>query len=503
MKILKILLIAAIVFCQGLYLNYSKVNAAEGLSITVDNQFIQLNQKPEFIDGKVLVPAKEVIEALGGSFEFQQKTLSGVIKYQDNEIVYRLDNSLAKHNGKLYSTELPMKIINYRVFIPLESVCDRLGVKLVSDLKRNQMLLFRPIDGKINYKVSSGDYLWLIAMTFNTSISEIKTLNNLTTDNIYIGQMLYIKYSQTSNFIFDAYTSKSMTIFKGPGFSNPSLGYLSAWTLIKVIGKNGDWYKISTSKGMGYAYSSVVYIKQDITDNLPDSDYFKKNIPVDTSGGSITYSNYVVKKGDTLWSIAQSYYLPVTELLTANKLTSSSSISIGQNIIIPFHNIPVKPLLAYGKGEILDWFKEAQYVFPIGKQAKFIDLQTGKSFYAKRTMGASHADVETLSIEDTASMKEIFGEWSWSRRPFLIDTGDRIVAASVSGMPHAGLDNVPFMQNTDGRSDNWGYGPNYDSIKGNVMDGHFDVYFLNCLRHVDNNYDQYHQFNVLISGGLN
>jgi len=69
-------------------------------------------------------------------------------------------------------------------------------------------------------------------------------------------------------------------------------------------------------------------------------------------------------------------------------------------------------------------------------------------------------------------------------------------------MPHAGVDGVTFLANVDNRSDNWGYGPNYDSIAGNGMDGHFDVYFVNCLRHVDNKLDPAHQYRVLMSGGL-
>jgi hypothetical protein len=120
----------------------------------------------------------------------------------------------------------------------------------------------------------------------------------------------------------------------------------------------------------------------------------------------------------------------------------------------------------------------------------------------KRTIGASHADVEALTASDTQKMKDIFGGWSWNRRSFLLEVDERVFAVSVSGMPHAGVDSMPFLQNVSNRSDNWGYGPNYDSIKGNGMDGHFDVYFLNCLRHTDNRIDSAHQASVLISGGL-
>lgn len=43
-----------------------------------------------------------------------------------------------------------------------------------------------------SYTVKSGDTLYLIAKTYNTTVETIKTLNNLTTDMIYVGQVLLI-----------------------------------------------------------------------------------------------------------------------------------------------------------------------------------------------------------------------------------------------------------------------------------------------------------------------
>jgi len=121
----------------------------------------------------------------------------------------------------------------------------------------------------------------------------------------------------------------------------------------------------------------------------------------------------------------------------------------------------------------------------------------------KRTIGANHADVETLTVQDASVMKQIFGGyWNWNRRPFILNVGGRNFAVSISGMPHGGVDGVPYLQNVGNRSDNWGYGPNYDMIPGNGMDGHFDLYFLNSKRHKDGLIDSSHQYNVLLSGGL-
>ncbi len=486
-----------------LYASINPVMAADNTGIMVNNQVIAASGTTSYYNGILMAPAKELISAIGGTFSYDVNTMTGIVKSGGNEMVLRLDNSIVMFNGKYIQASAPMKIIGYRFLIPAEFISRKFGAEIYINSIKNMMMIYRPVNGNLVYNVLPGDTLWKISQLFGTTVYNIKNLNGMQGDAIYIGQSLIIKSIFPFFTEFEAYTSKGATVFTGEGFNYPSLGYLQAWTSISIKGKSGSWYKATTPKGSGYIFSSVIQVKQDITDNFADSTYFKNRIPVDTSGDYITSFNYTVQKGDTIWSIAQNNGIPASELSSFNNLSLNSMLYIGTVLKIPVHNIPVKDKPGPQYGEILDWFKEGQYLFPIGKAGKFTDLQTGASFMAKRTIGASHADVETLTASETQKMKNIFGgSWSWNRRSFLLEVDGRTFAVSVSGMPHAGVDSMPYMQNVGNRSDGWGYGPNYDSIKGNNMDGHFDVYFLNCLRHVDNGIDPSHQVSVLISGGL-
>lgn len=147
-----------------------------------------------------------------------------------------------------------------------------------------------------------------------------------------------------------------------------------------------------------------------------------------------------------------------------------------------------------GKVEVLDWWKDANKVFYIGAVAKVTDIWSGKSFYIKRTYGRNHADCETLTPEDTEIMKGIWGgSWNWSRRPVILEFEGRRLAASMAGMPHAGLDEQPVNKIVSSRSAGYGRGYNLDKVKDNDMDGHIDVHFLNSRTHGTNRVDPGHQ----------
>jgi peptidoglycan hydrolase-like protein with peptidoglycan-binding domain len=145
-------------------------------------------------------------------------------------------------------------------------------------------------------------------------------------------------------------------------------------------------------------------------------------------------------------------------------------------------------------GAYLDWWEVVRDEFSIGATAQVIDYRTGKTFNIKRTYGTNHADAETLTKEDTAIMKELWGgKWSWTRRPVIIVLGERRIAASIAAMPHAGRDSAPAGAIIKNRSVGYGTGSNLDKIKGNNMDGHFDVHFLNSRTHGTNRKDTGHQ----------
>lgn len=152
-------------------------------------------------------------------------------------------------------------------------------------------------------------------------------------------------------------------------------------------------------------------------------------------------------------------------------------------------------------GEMLDWWKQARFLFPRGAVATVYDVRSGRSFKVKRTFGTNHADCEALTKGDTSKIKSIFGGFTWEPRPVIVKAGGKYIAASMSDMPHAGVDSAPVLRTVNNRSGGFMRGQNLDSVKKNGMNGHFDIHFLNSERHNDDQKDPRHQRCVRIASG--
>lgn len=148
------------------------------------------------------------------------------------------------------------------------------------------------------YTVVKGDTLYGIASKYDISVDELKRLNNLTSNTLYIGQQLKVPEKD----IEESEEYEIYTVVKGD----------SLWLI---------------SQKYDVPVDDLIELNNLETVNLQIGDKLK--IPKSTSK-----KTYIVKKGDSLWSIAKDYNISVEELKLANNLTSNL-LSIGQKLIIP------------------------------------------------------------------------------------------------------------------------------------------------------------------------
>lgn len=146
------------------------------------------------------------------------------------------------------------------------------------------------------YIVKSGDSLWKIANNFGVSVDDIKNVNNLTNNNLSVGQVLVIPGGNVP--------------------TTPSQTY--------TVQRGDTLYKIASNYGISV---DALKIANNLTSNVLSIGQILK-IPGNTS------KTYIVKSGDTLYRIASNYGVSVDALKKANNLTNNT-LSIGQVLVIP------------------------------------------------------------------------------------------------------------------------------------------------------------------------
>ena len=158
------------------------------------------------------------------------------------------------------------------------------------------------------YTVKAGDSLWGISQTYGTTVNNLKQINNLSSNVIYVGQVLKLKQqsnstsNQTPQSTTDTYTVQS-----------------------------GD-----TLWGIANTHDTTVNNLKQINDLTSDTIYVGQVLKLKQQSNSTsnqtpqsTTDTYTVQSGDTLWGIANTHDTTVNNLKQINDLTSDT-IYVGQ-----------------------------------------------------------------------------------------------------------------------------------------------------------------------------
>jgi len=83
-------------------------------------------------------------------------------------------------------------------------------------------------------------------------------------------------------------------------------------------------------------------------------------------------------------------------------------------------------------------WNELRSTIPLNQPLRVYDFLTGTSYYVSSISNGNHADVVTVTAEDTALLLDsIGGRWTGEARPVWVVIGDRTIAASLWMSPHA------------------------------------------------------------------
>lgn len=153
-------------------------------------------------------------------------------------------------------------------------------------------------DGNDNYYVvKSGDTLWSIARKYNLSVNELKALNNLSSNVLSVGQRLIVGKESSNDYVVSAGDT--------------------LWAIARKFNVSVDDIKALNNLS---------------SNNLSIGMILK--IPLYSNKQNEETNVYVVKSGDSLWSIARMFNSTVDEIKSLNSL-KSNILRIGQRLVVP------------------------------------------------------------------------------------------------------------------------------------------------------------------------
>lgn len=210
-----------------------------------------------------------------------------------------------------------------------------------------------PVSGSNYYVVKKGDSLWSIARKYGLSVAELKALNNLSSNTLHIGDTLLVSSANSTddNISDEYYTVKSgdtlwgiarkynMSVNDLKSLNNLSSNNLSiGQKLIVSKASSNDYTVVAGDTLWGIARKFNVSVNDlkslnNLTSNSLSIGMVLKIPPYSNKKNEET-NVYVVKSGDSLWSIARKFNSTVDEIKRLNSL-QSNILSIGQRLVVP------------------------------------------------------------------------------------------------------------------------------------------------------------------------
>ena len=173
------------------------------------------------------------------------------------------------------------------------------------------------------YTVKKGDNLYNIAKKYNTTVSEITKLNNLKTNNLSIGQQLKIPETYTKEEEMKMPIYINYSVKKGDSLYGIANKYN---TTVDMIMKDNGLSKTTLQIGQNLKIRII-------GDAIEIEECFGEEYTPPSIIQSNAQNYYIVKKGDSLYSIAKKYNTTIDKIKNKNNL-KNNLLTIGQKIII-------------------------------------------------------------------------------------------------------------------------------------------------------------------------
>ena len=115
------------------------------VNVKVYDQYIDfssINQWPIIENDRTMVPLRAVFEVLNCNVKWEESSKSAVVEYGSTKIIIPANSTTAYINGKANSLDVPAKIVNDRIMIPLRFVSEAIEKTVIWDDADKTVLIY-------------------------------------------------------------------------------------------------------------------------------------------------------------------------------------------------------------------------------------------------------------------------------------------------------------------------------------------------------------------------
>ena len=116
-------------FMAAIFMVFSATVAlANDIRLKLDGVYVDLEPAPIIVDGRTLLPARAIVEMLGGDVDWDGDLRQVHIIHGSTHVLLTIDDPIAYVNGEPEELDVPPQIVDDRTLVPLRFVAESLGV---------------------------------------------------------------------------------------------------------------------------------------------------------------------------------------------------------------------------------------------------------------------------------------------------------------------------------------------------------------------------------------
>ncbi|GKS82271.1 muramidase [Ligilactobacillus pabuli] len=248
------------------------------------------------------------------------------------------------------------------------------------------------------YQVQAGDTLWSIAHSHHLTVDQVKAFNHLNSNLINQGQKLVL--GQSSGTVQN--TPKPQAPAKKPAASTGTYTVKSGDSLWSIA--TAHQMSVGALKSANHLSADLITVGQKLKVNAATAPAKQSNQhkqPAHKAAkpqASAPTGSYVVKKSDSLWSIANAHNTTIAKLREWNHLTGSV-IYIGQKLKVQGH-VSVNTAAHKTTGKV-----SGQKTYTVQKQDSLWRIATRNQLTVNQLKALNHLVSDTIYVGQTLRLK--------------------------------------------------------------------------------------------------